>query len=423
MVNAASSTVRRIILVVASAVLAVLPRGANAGSVGFQEGAVAPTPTPTPSSTPTGFPFNTPTIRCDLIVEPAAPTVGGDVRVTVRRTSNGLGYPEYELEPNAFFVGQTGQRSTATFELLAVQAGSTMLRGSTRDEFIVGYNGDQPFFSFYSASCSAMVEVAPDDSTPTGTPTHTTATTTPTPTATVTSTATRTNPPGSCCGQPSTCRTARFDDCLLATTRGECGGWGDPCSTPAPTPGRTCQEIIGFVSFGELEIEPASPRVGDAVELRFDVRARVFSVEGYALMGAAPLLEEEGQSGTTFQLIALQAGTTTVRLDVRYRTELQCVDGGGNTYFDAGFSRTQSSQDYLIEIAGPPIPSATPTVTASPTTSSDADRVSGGCQLGATGSGDARWSVSWLIIVWIVAVRRYRQRGGAWRSRERWLVR
>jgi hypothetical protein len=35
---------------------------------------------------------------------------------------------------------------------------------STTDEFIVGYNGDLPIYSFYSASCSLVVEVAPEAS-------------------------------------------------------------------------------------------------------------------------------------------------------------------------------------------------------------------------------------------------------------------
>jgi hypothetical protein len=103
-------------------------------------------------------------------------------------------------------------------------------------------------------------------------------------------------------------------------------------------------------------------------------------------------------------MIALQAGRAEVRLDVRYGTERQCIDGEGNTYFEVGPSRTVSSPSYVVEIADPWTPTVTATATVSPTTSSE-DGGGDGCQLVRADAGMSSSWLSWLTVPLILAVR------------------
>jgi hypothetical protein len=319
-----------VLAIILGGLTGVLPREAGAGTAGQL------TATPTPSVTPTEFPFDPPIIRCDLVIEPGAPRVGDDVRVSVRRTSNGGGYPSYTLAPNPLFGGSTGQQSSPIFELQATGAGTATLHGSTTDEFIVGHNGDEPIYSFGDASCSATVEVRPRGSR---------ATSTPTPTATETTVPTPTNPPGSCCGE--SCGGIRFLECQAALANGQCRGWSDPCDLLPPN----CTQLSGSVNFRGLEIEPSRPRVGDEVTLRFDVELLVYSVDQVQLQGGAPFLAEGASSGTTFQVTAARAGNASVSLAVTYDTERMCTSGSGGTYFEAGPSFTVTSPQYDVEVA------------------------------------------------------------------------
>src|SRR5260221_1186913 len=56
------------------------------------------------------------------------------------------------------------------------------------------------------------------------------------------------------------------------------------------TSGATCTEVPSQVSFNGLHVLPEAPRVGDEVEVRFDVELLVFSVTHLTLEGARPLL-------------------------------------------------------------------------------------------------------------------------------------
>jgi hypothetical protein len=132
------------------------------------------------------------------------------------------------------------------------------------------------------------------------------------------------------------------------------------------TPTLSCHEVPGSVAFGGVEVIPARPRVGDDVELRFDVSTRVYHVDRIVLEGAAPLLEERSRSGTRFTLRAVGAGTAVVHLAVTYRTEIACSDENG-TYFQEGPAHTATSAPFAVEIADGPSRTPSPTATSTPT--------------------------------------------------------
>jgi hypothetical protein len=99
----------------------------------------------------------------------------------------------------------------------------------------------------------------------------------------------------------------------------------------------TCNEIAGFVSIGELTVEPPQPRVGDRVTLRFDVDYRVYSVASLQLLGVEPLLNGDtviyGNRIARFDLEAVQAGATSVTLVVVYQTEDRCENEEGHVFY------------------------------------------------------------------------------------------
>jgi hypothetical protein len=173
-----------------------------------------------------------------------------------------------------------------------------------------------------------------------------------------------------------------------------------PTLTPSPSPGIACRLIPGQVDFGSLDTVPAQPRVGDQVELRFSVSFRVYSVNSVSVEAAAPLFvgdmrHEDGV--TTFQLMAVSEGTTTVRLSVEYATEEACDDGFGGTFFQVGPDQIVTSFPYPL-VVGPA--AATPTPTFSPTathesTSSD----SSGCAIDGNGRGTAWWLAPLLVLL------------------------
>ena len=122
-----------------------------------------------------------------------------------------------------------------------------------------------------------------------------------------------------------------------------------------------CFEVPGSVGFDDLQVLPAKPVVGDTVELRFNVSYAVYSVDNVEVRGTAPLLEAIDSDGrTTFHFKAVQAGTTSLQLDVTYGTEELC-----GPYYHEGPSHTVSSPSYTLEIGD--APAFTPTLTPTPT--------------------------------------------------------
>jgi hypothetical protein len=210
-------------------------------------------------------------------------------------------------------------------------------------------------------------------------------------TVTPTASPTPTNPSGSCCGE--SCAGLSFAECQAAAETGACDGWANPRLE--------CGESPGSVFFGGLEVEPPQPRVGDEVTLRFEVEARVFSVEGFELKGASSFLEEGTSSGSTFQATATRAGTASVSLEVAYRNEQACTDECGNTYYSSGSLRTATSPQYEIEIAEPPTPTVTATGTPTPTATPDGNG-GDGCQLDR-GRGGTLGSLLWLLALALIA--------------------
>lgn len=121
-----------------------------------------------------------------------------------------------------------------------------------------------------------------------------------------------------------------------------------------------CHEVPSVVAFNGMEIVPAHPRVGDDVELQFDVTLQVFGVGAVSLHQAAPLLQGNTVlTGTLhFPLVAVRSGTTTVTLDITYHTEELCGDPSSG-YYQYGPDHTVSSPAYTVEIAAPiPLPFA-----------------------------------------------------------------
>lgn len=119
--------------------------------------------------------------------------------------------------------------------------------------------------------------------------------------------------------------------------------------------GYTCTEVLGQVSFRGLHVVPAMPRVGEEVELQFDIGYAVYSVTRLRLEGTSPWLAGpvvlHGSRQATFPLTAVQAGQATVQLLVTYGTEEQCVDEDGNYYFRLGPDRTVMSPLHVVDIA------------------------------------------------------------------------
>jgi hypothetical protein len=119
-----------------------------------------------------------------------------------------------------------------------------------------------------------------------------------------------------------------------------------------------CTEVPGIVTFQGLEVVPARPEVGETVELRFDVGFQVYGIGALALQGAAPLLEGNtllaGTREVRFPLTAVQAGRTSVTLDVTYHTEELCGPIGYG-FYRPGPDHTVSSPAYVVEIAQPPV--------------------------------------------------------------------
>jgi hypothetical protein len=168
-------------------------------------------------------------------------------------------------------------------------------------------------------------------------------------------------------------------------------GWGAAClvalvlatALPARVEAQSCSVIYGNVTFNGLEIVPAAPKVGDTVELRFDVGLAVFSVDSVALQGAAPLLDGDlvHSSGTTFALAAVQAGSTQVQLRVTYGTEEACTDTEGNVFYQYGPSVSVTSPPYDLVVLDATSPTPSPTTTPSPTPTSLPGGGDDGCQL------------------------------------------
>lgn len=124
----------------------------------------------------------------------------------------------------------------------------------------------------------------------------------------------------------------------------------------------TCTEVPGQVNFQGLEVLPTAPRVGDVIEVHFDVTYFVYSVTRMELEGAGALLGGttvlHSTRDATFNLTAMQAGTATVQLAVTYGTEEQCVDNYGYTSYRFGPDHTVTSSSYVVDIAGPAAPCA-----------------------------------------------------------------
>jgi hypothetical protein len=116
------------------------------------------------------------------------------------------------------------------------------------------------------------------------------------------------------------------------------------------------------VNFQGLQVLPGAPKVGDAIELHFDVSYFVYSVTRVELEGAGPLLQGTtllySTGDATFQVTAVQAGRATVQLAVTYGTEEQCVDSNGYTYYRLGPDHTVTSPSYVVDIAGSAVPCA-----------------------------------------------------------------
>jgi hypothetical protein len=124
----------------------------------------------------------------------------------------------------------------------------------------------------------------------------------------------------------------------------------------------TCTEVPGQVNFQGLQVLPAAPKVGDVVELHFDVSYFVYSVTRVQLDGASPLLDGptslDSTRDATFHLTAVQAGRASMQLAVTYGTEEQCVDSYGYTSYRFGPDHTVTSPSYVVDIAGPAVPCA-----------------------------------------------------------------
>ena len=131
--------------------------------------------------------------------------------------------------------------------------------------------------------------------------------------------------------------------------------------------GINCTEIPGHVSFGGLNVVPDPPIVGDSAQLSFNVGFQVYTVRHTALTGLAPFLVQQGQSGsTTFQVLAVMAGTASVMLEVTYGTEESCERSDGSTYFQVGPDRTVTSPAYSVTVLEAPTPTPTLTLTPAP---------------------------------------------------------
>jgi hypothetical protein len=119
--------------------------------------------------------------------------------------------------------------------------------------------------------------------------------------------------------------------------------------------GSNCHEVSGLVVFNGLHVAPDTPAVGDSVTLQFDLDLAVYSVTSLHVDGTSPLLDGEttlfSTHDATFNLTAVQAGTTMVQLSVKYGTEEQCTDNYGHTYFQEGPDRTVMSPPYVVDIA------------------------------------------------------------------------
>jgi hypothetical protein len=128
-------------------------------------------------------------------------------------------------------------------------------------------------------------------------------------------------------------------------------------STPTPT---VCP-LLGSVSFNSVDVQPVDPVVGDVVVLTFDVQAFVYSLSGYTLEGAEPLLTGyvtiTAPNSPTFELHAVQSGTAIVRLRVDYQAERDC-----NGVFIPEYT-SATSPAYSIAIGETPPSGTTPTPT------------------------------------------------------------
>jgi len=324
------------------------------------------TPPPSCSEVPGSVAFD------GVEVVPARPRVGDDVELTFNVRTYVYRVERIVLEGAAPLLEERSRDGTH-FTLRAVGAGTAAVQlAVTYRTEIACTDANGTYFSegptHTSTSEPFAVEITTGPS--------------PTPPSTTTSTPTPTNPPGSCC---SPCAGLTFPECLRAAERGECSGWGDPCATPTPA----CREVAGVVAFRGLQISPAQPRVGDDVELRFDVDFAVYSVEQLSLDGAAPLLAEQSSSGTVFQVKAVRAGTAAVHLVVAYGTEIGCTDADGHIYFQEGPSHRVTSPPYEVEVSG----ASSPTPTSAATPKRDGG---GGCQLGA-GRADDRAALFTLL--------------------------
>lgn len=166
-------------------------------------------PTPTPTIEPTRA---VPTIhlRCEITMEPANPGVGDTVTVDIRRISNGLGYPGREafgVWAGALFVevSQAVGFGAASFDLRAVEEGAVTIRGLVMDEFVVGYSGYSPLYSFANTECRVDVVVGPASTATPTQPSPTPTATQPTATRTLTSTPTATIPSPTPTFTPTSC--------------------------------------------------------------------------------------------------------------------------------------------------------------------------------------------------------------------------
>lgn len=126
--------------------------------------------------------------------------------------------------------------------------------------------------------------------------------------------------------------------------------------------GGMCTEVPSQVHFQGLQILPEMGKVGDEIELRFDVSYFVYSVSRLQLDGASPLLDGNlslyGTREATFHLTAVQAGRATVHLIVTYGTEEQCIADDGYTHYRFGPDHAVTSPSYVVDIAarGPSCP-------------------------------------------------------------------
>ncbi len=189
--------------------------------------------------------------------------------------------------------------------------------------------------------------------------------------------------------------------------------------------GINCSEIPGFVSFGSLDVVPVQPMVGDSIQLQFNVSFQVYSVEHTALLGLAPLLQQQSRSGsTTFQVLALMAGTADVQLQVTYGTEESCENSDGSNFFRIGPDRTVTSQVYSVDILEAPSPTPSPTNTPAPSPTATPSPTVGsgngtddGCQVSTSQSSRVGSLLPLAGIPLLAGLRKSRSRG---RRPRRW---